>query len=349
MTNFNINKLTRKNVLNMKPYSSARDEFKDFKHQMIYLDANENPFDNSINRYPDPQQIELKEFLVKKRNVKVENILLGNGSDEVLDLLYRAFCEPNKDNVITLPPTYGMYEVLANINAVENRAIFLTDDFQPNAEAILSKTDENTKIIFLCSPNNPTGNSFSDKIIFELLNNFSGLILIDEAYIDFSKRESWLLLLKEYPNLVICQTLSKAYAMAGIRVGILYASAEIIAVLNKIKPPYNINILSQEKALKKMQQNTLEFQVKKIISEREKLVNGLKNKKFVLKVFPSDANFILIKVDDADARYKQFIDNGIVVRNRSNQPLCDNCLRITIGTKDENEKVIQLLKTLQYV
>jgi histidinol-phosphate aminotransferase len=348
MTNFDINKLTRTNVLNMKPYSSARDEFKDFKHEMIYLDANENPFDNSVNRYPDPQQLELKELIAEKRDVKVENILIGNGSDEVLDLLYRAFCEPYKDNVITLPPTYGMYEVLANINAVENRAVLLTDDFQPNAEAILSKIDENTKILFLCSPNNPTGNSFSDKIIFNLLSNFSGLILIDEAYIDFSEKDSWLLLLKDYPNLVICQTLSKAYAMAGMRIGILYASAEIISVLNKIKPPYNINILSQEKAIKKIQQSTLDFQVKKILLERDKLFEAFKTVDFIEKVIPSDSNFILIKVDNADLRYQQFIDNGIVVRNRSNQPLCDNCLRITIGTKDENEKVIQLLKTLQY-
>ena len=347
MNNFDINKLTRTNVLNMKPYASARDEFKDFKHEMIYLDANENPFDNGLNRYPDPQQLELKELIAEKRNVKVENILIGNGSDEVLDLLFRAFCEPNKDNVITLPPTYGMYEVLANLNAVENRAVLLNDDFQPDAEAILSKTDENTKILFLCSPNNPTGNSFSDKIIFELLSNFNGLILIDEAYIDFSEKDSWLLLLKEYPNLVICQTLSKAYAMAGVRIGLLYGSAEIISILNKIKPPYNINVLSQEKAIKKIQQSTLEFQVKKIITEREKLTKELKKITFIEKVITSDANFILVKVDDATLRYNQFIENGIVVRNRSNQPLCENCLRITIGTKEENEKVIQLLKTLQ--
>jgi histidinol-phosphate aminotransferase len=348
MNNFDINKLTRTNVLKMKPYASARDEFKDFKHEMIYLDANENPFDNGLNRYPDPQQLELKELIAEKRNVKVENILIGNGSDEVLDLLFRAFCEPNKDNVITLPPTYGMYEVLANLNAVENRAVLLDVDFQPDAEAILSKTDENTKILFLCSPNNPTGNSFSDKIIFELLSNFKGLILIDEAYIDFSEKDSWLLLLKEYPNLIICQTLSKAYAMAGVRIGLLYASAEIISILNKIKTPYNINVLSQEKAIKKIQQSTLEFQVKKIITERERLTKELKKITFIEKVIPSDANFILVKVDDANLRYEQFIENGIVVRNRSNQPLCDNCLRITIGTKQENEKVIQLLKTLHY-
>jgi histidinol-phosphate aminotransferase len=348
MTNFDINKLTRTNVLTMKPYASARDEFKDFKHEMIYLDANENPFDNGINRYPDPQQLELKELIAKKRNVKVENILIGNGSDEVLDLLFRAFCEPNKDNVITLPPTYGMYEVLANLNAVENRAVLLNDDFQPDAEAILNKTDKNTKILFLCSPNNPTGNSFSDKIVFDLLSNFNGLILIDEAYIDFSEKDSWLLLLKDYPNLVICQTLSKAYAMAGVRIGLLYGSAKIISILNKIKPPYNINVLSQEKAIKKIKQSTLEFQVKKIITERERLAKELKKITFIEKVIPSDANFILVKVDNANLRYEQFIENGIVVRNRSNQPLCDNCLRITIGTKQENEKVIQLLKTVHY-
>ncbi len=348
MTNFDINKITRTNVLNMKPYASARDEFKDFKHEMIYLDANENPFDNGLNRYPDPQQLELKELIAEKRNVKVDNILIGNGSDEVLDLLLRAFCEPNKDNVITLPPTYGMYEVLANLNAVENRAVLLNDDFQPDAEAILSKTDENTKILFLCSPNNPTGNSFSDKIIFELLSNFNGLILIDEAYIDFSEKDSWLLLMKEYPNLIICQTLSKAYAMAGVRIGLLYGSPEIISILNKIKPPYNINVLSQEKAIKKIQQSTLEFQVKKIITERDRLAKELKKITFIEKVIPSDANFILIQVDNVNLRYEQFIENGIVVRNRSNQPLCDNCLRITIGTREENEKVIKLLKTVHY-
>ncbi len=348
MNKFDINKLIRKNVLNMKPYASARDEFKNFKHEMIYLDANENPFDNSINRYPDPQQLELKELIANKSNVKIENILIGNGSDEALDLMFRAFCEPYKDNVITLPPTYGMYDVLANLNAVENRAIYLTDDYQPNVQSILKKTDKNTKILFLCSPNNPTGNSFSDKIIFELLNNFSGLILIDEAYIDFSEKDSWLLLLKEYPNLVICQTLSKAYAMAGARIGILYASEEIISIVNKIKPPYNINSLSIEKAIKKLQQNTLDFQVKKILIEREKLIKALQNVRFIQQILPSDANFILIKVDNATLRYQQFIENGIVVRNRSNQPLCDNSLRITIGTKEENEKVIQLLKTVQY-
>ena len=348
MNKFDINKLIRKNVLNMKPYASARDEFKNFKHEMIYLDANENPFDNSINRYPDPQQLELKELIASKNSVKIENILIGNGSDEALDLMFRAFCEPYKDNVITLPPTYGMYDVLANLNAVENREVYLTDDYQPNAQAILKKTDKNTKILFLCSPNNPTGNSFSDKIIFELLNNFSGLILIDEAYIDFSEKDSWLLLLKEYPNLVICQTLSKAYAMAGARIGILYASEEIISVVNKIKPPYNINTLSIEKAIKKLQQNTLDFQVKKILIERAKLIQALQNVSFIKQILPSDANFILIKVDDATLRYQQFIENGIVVRNRSNQPLCENSLRITIGTKEENEKVIQLLKTVQY-
>lgn len=348
MKNFNINKLIRTNILNMKSYASARDEFKDFRCEMIYLDANENPYDNGFNRYPDPQQLELKEAIADKKEIKIENILIGNGSDEILDLLFRAFCEPYKDNVITLPPTYGMYEVLADINAVENRTVHLTSEFQPNVEEILKNTDENTKILFLCSPNNPTGNSFSDKIIFKILESFKGIVLIDEAYVDFSEKESWLKLLNEYPNLVVCQTLSKAYAMAGLRIGLLYASVAIINVLNKIKPPYNVNVISQEKAIKKVQQTTLDFQIKRIIIERDKLFNALKTISFIEKVIPSDANFILIKVDNANLRYQQFIDKGIVIRNRSNLPLCDNCLRITIGTKEENEKVIQLLKILQY-
>ena len=233
----------------MKPYSSARDEFENFTQEMIFLDANENPFSNGFNRYPDPQQKDLKAEIAAIKDVYTENILLGNGSDEVLDLVFRAFCEPNKDNVITLPPTYGMYDVLANINAIENREILLNNDFQPDVDAILNAVDNNTKIIFLCSPNNPTGNSFSDESILKLLKNFNGLVVIDEAYIDFSNNKSWLSELNDFPNLIITQTLSKAYAMAGLRVGILYASKDILTVLNKIKPPYNINISSQENAL----------------------------------------------------------------------------------------------------
>ncbi len=274
-------------------------------------------------------------------------ILLGNGSDEVLDLLFRAFCEPNKDNVITLPPTYGMYGVLANLNAVENKEVLLNDDFEPNVEQILSEVNVNTKIIFLCSPNNPTGNSFSDESIVTLLKNFNGLVLLDEAYVDFSSKESWLTEISDYPNLIISQTLSKAYGMAGIRLGILYASTEIITVLNKIKPPYNVNILTQNKAVEKLE-NTKKVikQVFDIQIEKEFLFKHLLQVKFVEKIYPSDANFILIKVDNATKRYQQLLEKGIVIRNRTSQPLCDNCLRITIGTATENLKLINTLKQL---
>ena len=347
MNNFNINNLIRENIKSMKSYSSARDEYKDFTHNMVFLDANENPFSNGINRYPDPQQKKLKGFLSQQNKINENQILLGNGSDEVLDLLFRAFCEPNIDNIITLPPTYGMYGVLANINAIENREVLLTNDFQPNIDDILKNVNHKTKIIFLCSPNNPTGNSFDDEAVLSLLKNFRGLVVIDEAYIDFSKNDSWLQVINDYPNLVVTQTLSKAYAMAGLRVGILYSSTEIISVLNKIKPPYNINNLSQESALKKLEQSTLNFHVKKIINERKKMAESLVSIPFVEKIYSSDANFILIKVDDANKRYDQLIEKGIVVRNRSNQALCDNCLRITIGTKEENEKLMTVLKSIK--
>mgnify|MGYP003600109798 FL=1 len=341
----NLENIIRENVKKLSPYSSARDEFEQFTKPMIYLDANENPFSNGMNRYPDPQQKELKTIIADRNNVPKDNIILGNGSDEVLDLIFRAFCEPNRDNIITLPPTYGMYGVLANINAIENREVLLNEEFQPNVEAILNAVDNNTKIIFLCSPNNPTGNSFTDSSVIKILNQFKGLVVIDEAYIDFSKDESWLSVLKDFPNLIITQTLSKAYEMEGLRIGILYASREIISVLNKIKPPYNINGLSQETAVKKMLQSTMPTQVRKILVERNKLIEALSKCEFVEKIYPSDANFILIKVDDANFRYQQFTENGVVVRNRSKQPLCENCLRISIGTKEETEQIIELLKT----
>lgn len=343
---FSIQNLVRKTILNMKSYSSARDEFKEFETNMFFLDANENPFSNGYNRYPDPQQKLLKTLLAQQKRVSQNQILFGNGSDEVLDLLLRVFCEPNQDNIITLPPTYGMYGVLADLNAIENREILLTKDFEPNVDEILNGVSENTKIIFLCSPNNPTGNSFSDESILYLLRNFNGLVVLDEAYIDFSAKESWLSELNDFPNLVIIQTLSKAYGLAGLRVGIAYASDEIISILNKIKPPYNLNTSSQEIALKKLTQNTLTAQVKKIVSERENIIDAFKSITFIERIFPSEANFILIKVDDATLRYNQLIQNGIVVRNRNNQPLCDNCLRITIGTKEENNQLITTLKSL---
>jgi histidinol-phosphate aminotransferase len=346
MKTFDLNTLVRTNVKTLKKYSSARDEFKNFNQKMIYLDANENPFESGVNRYPDPQQQDLKAVLASKKGVKTENILIGNGSDEVLDLIFRAFCEPNKDNIITLPPTYGMYSVLADINAIENRKIILKANFQPDVEAILSKVTKETKLIFLCSPNNPTGNSFTDEAIKSLLESFNGLVAIDEAYIDFAEKESWLQRFEQYPNLIVTQTLSKAYGMAGLRVGILYASKAIISILNKIKPPYNINELSQQKAIELLRLNKTNIQIKKLIFERNRVAKVLTEIPFVLDVYPSDANFVLFKVDDAVKRYNQLLNKGIVIRNRTNEPLCFNCLRITIGTSDENEKVISILKTL---
>ncbi|MHB1146555.1 MAG: histidinol-phosphate transaminase [Lutibacter sp.] len=344
---FAIDKLIRENIKALKPYSSARDEFKEVTSNMVFLDANENPFENGVNRYPDPQQTTVKVALSKLKEISVSQILLGNGSDEVLDLIFRAFCEPKTDNVITLPPTYGMYGVLANINAVENRVVLLSEDFLPQVEKIIEAVDENTKIIFLCSPNNPTGNSFSDESVEILLNSFNGLVVIDEAYIDFSSEKSWLQRLNEFPNLIITQTLSKAYGMAGIRLGICYASAEIIAVLNKIKPPYNVNELTQRKALERLEdKESIKFEIESIISEREALLEVLKEVKFVEKIYPTEANFILVKVDDANKRYNELIARGIVIRNRTTQPLCENCLRLTVGTASENKKLIEALKEL---
>jgi len=344
---FEIEKLIRENIKALKPYSSARDEFKEFTANMVFLDANENPFENGVNRYPDPQQRTVKKQLSDLKGLKSSQILLGNGSDEVLDLLFRAFCEPKEDNVITLPPTYGMYAVLANINAVENKEVLLSEDFQPRVGEIIKAIDENTKIIFLCSPNNPTGNSFSDESVVYLLQNFKGLVVIDEAYIDFSKKESWLNEFDEYPNLVITQTLSKAYGLAGIRLGICYASSAIIEVLNKIKPPYNVNELTQKRALERFANpEKIKSEIESIIEQREELHKVLVSVKFVEKIYPTEANFILIKVDDAHKRYDELIAKGIVVRNRTTQPLCENCLRLTVGTEQENKKLIKALKEL---
>lgn len=344
---FDINNVVRDSVKMLKPYSSARDEYVSDGSEMIFLDANENPYDNGVNRYPDPYQRSLKSVLAEQKEVSETNMLLGNGSDEVLDLIFRAFCEPNQDNIITLPPTYGMYKVLSGINAVENREVLLTVDFEPDVPAILDAVDKNTKLIFICSPNNPTGNAFQKEAIQKLLESFHGLVVIDEAYIDFAKQESWLARLKEYPNLIVTQTLSKAYGMAGIRLGICYASEEIIAVLNKIKPPYNVNQLTQQRALERvMDPNIVEVEVQQILKEREALIDALQGLSFVEKIFPTDANFVLAKVDDADKRYQQLLGQQIVVRNRSNQPLCENTLRFTVGTPEENNTLIAILKQL---
>lgn len=343
---FDINTITRDNVKVLKPYSSARDEFEDFDTaDMVFLDANENPYNSGVNRYPDPQQASVKSILAKQHGVSQDQMLLGNGSDEVLDLIFRAFCEPKVDNVISLPPTYGMYGVLANINAVENREVLLSTDFQPQIEKIFQAVDNNTKIIFLCSPNNPTGNSFSEESVTALLEQFKGLIVIDEAYIDFSDKESWLKKMDQYPNLIITQTLSKAYGLAGIRLGICYASKEIIAILNKIKPPYNVNELTQKRALERLDDtNAIKHEIASIIEQREELLKVLLDIKYVEKIYPTEANFILIKVDNANKRYDDLIAKGIVIRNRTTQPLCENTLRLTIGTEEENKKLIEALK-----
>jgi len=342
-----IKALIRPSIAAMKPYSSARDEFQSQDNNLVFLDANESPFQNDLNRYPDPQQILLKTKLATLKQVLPDQILLGNGSDEVLDLLFRAFCEPNQDAVLTLTPTYGMYRVLANLNAIENQAVTLNSKFQIKIDDVLKAIHPNTKMIFICSPNNPSGNLLDTKAIEGILEAFGGLVVIDEAYIDFTDSKSWIERLSEFPNLVVTQTLSKAYGLAGIRLGICYASTDIISVLNKIKPPYNINLLTQNAAFEGIsnQENTKK-QIDMILSEREKLIQNLNNLSFVKTIFPSDANFILIRVDDANMRYTQLIAKGIIVRNRHGQPLCDHCLRITVGTPEENLKLIQALQTI---
>lgn len=347
-TKFNIYNVVRPNIKELQPYSSARDEYKDMVDDMIFLDANENPFENGVNRYPDPQQADLKVILAKLKGISKQNILLGNGSDEVLDLILRAFCEPNQDNIITLPPTYGMYEVLANINAIDLIQVPLSDVFQPKVDKILGKQSNNSKLLFLCSPNNPTANSFDKDIVENLINNFEGIVVIDEAYIDFSEEKSWISRLSEFPNLIVTQTLSKAYGMAGIRLGICYASKEIIAVLNKIKPPYNVNALTQKRAIEQLSdRNLTEKQVRELKIQRELLKTELKAIDFIETIYPSDANFLLLKVDDADRRYTQLLEKGIVIRNRTTQLLCTNCIRITVGTEVENQNLVTILKTFK--
>ena len=343
----NINNLIRPTIKALKPYSSARDEFQGASGNMTFLDANENPFENGVNRYPDPQQGKLKSILSQIKGVSTKNMLLGNGSDEVLDLIFRAFCEPNQDNIITLPPTYGMYSVLANINAIAIKEVPLSSGFQPQVAPILNTQDTNSKLLFVCSPNNPTANSFDADKIEKLISQFNGIVVIDEAYIDFSNETSWISRLDKFPNLIVSQTLSKAYGMAGIRLGVCYASIEIISVLNSIKPPYNVNELTQQKAIEHLSVNGLAAnQIKNILSERTNLVSELESINFVSKIYPSDANFVLVKVDDATKRYNQLIKRGIVIRNRTTQFGCENCLRLTIGTSEENEKLLKELSII---
>ena len=340
-----IKDLIRENIKSLEAYSSARDEFKAMSSEFVFIDANENPFDTGLNRYPDPQQNLVKEALSKLKGISEEQILLGNGSDEVLDLIFRVFCEPRVDNVIVLPPTYGMYEVLANTNAIKLVKIPLVENFQPNVKEIIKGQDAKTKLLFLCSPNNPTANSFDANKIETLIKEFNGIVVIDEAYIDFSIEDSWLYRLDEFPNLIVTQTLSKAYGLASIRLGICYASKEIISILNKIKPPYNVNQLTQDVALQSLfNQEKVKNEIAIIISERNQLIRDLQNVEIVEKVYSSDSNFLLVQVDDATLRYKQLVKLGIIARNRTTQILCDNCLRFTVGTPDENKKLINTLK-----
>ena len=333
-----LQELTRPNIWKLKPYSSARDEYKGAAAS-VFLDANENPYNLPHNRYPDPLQYELKKDLGKLKKAAPENIFLGNGSDEAIDLVFRAFCEPGKDNVVAIDPTYGMYQVCAEVNDVEYRKVLLDEHFQFSADKLLAATDDRTKLIFLCSPNNPTGNDLLRSEIEKVLNNFEGLVILDEAYSDFSEAPSFLASLKEYPNLVILQTFSKAWGCAAIRLGMAFASEEIISILNKIKYPYNVNQLTQQQAIQMLHKHY----------EIDRWVKALKEDAFaelpcVLEVFPSDANFFLARVTDAVKIYNYLVGEGIIVRNRHNISLCCNCLRVTVGTRAENGKLVEALK-----
>ncbi|WP_276359792.1 histidinol-phosphate transaminase [Daejeonella sp. H1SJ63] len=347
---FNINNILRKNIKELVPYSSARDEFKG--EASVFLDANENsygsPLSRSYNRYPDPLQWKIKKRLSEIKGVPPQNIFLGNGSDEAIDILFRAFCNPGIDNVITLPPTYGMYEVSANINDVEVRKVILRPDYQLNMEGIAEAIDDHTKIIFICSPNNPTGNSIDRQDIETILTNFNGLVVIDEAYINYSRQKTFIQELTEYSNLIVLQTLSKAWGLAGLRIGMAFASEEIIEVFNKVKPPYNINEASQELALEALQNvDQVNNWIKETVEERGKLVAELAQLPSVLKIYPSDANFILVKTTNPRGIYGHLVDQGIIVRDRSKVELCEGSLRITIGTPEENKILLNALKNFQ--
>jgi histidinol-phosphate aminotransferase len=331
----------------MNSYSSARDEFENKKQKLVFLDANESPFQNEINRYPNNKHIDLKQTLLELNQLSNGQIVLGNGTDEILDLIMRVFCDPNSDKIITIPPTYGMYDVIAKTNNVENIKVPLKSNFTLNLEQLKKSFSEKTKLLFLCSPNNPTGNSFSRKDLIDLIESFNGVVVIDEAYIDFSSNSSLVSLINKYNNLIVTQTMSKAFGMAGIRLGMGFSNIKIVNYINKIKPPYNINLLTEKRALKELKNiDSIKANIKIILEERNKLIDSLNELSFVKKVFPSDSNFILVKVDDADLRYKQLIEKGIVLRNRSKELLCDNCLRITIGTPDENKLLIKNFKEL---
>lgn len=347
---FDLQKSIRENIKNLKPYSSARHEFTG--KASVFLDANENaygsPVSEQFNRYPDPLQWQLKFQLARIKGVPAENICIGNGSDEIIDLAYRIFCNPGKDNVIICPPTYGMYAVSADINDVEIRKVNLTKEFQLDVDAIMNATDLNTKLLFICSPNNPTGNNMNRVDVELLLNNFPGIVIIDEAYINYSKQKTFIQELTAYPNLIVMQTLSKAWGLAALRLGLCYASLDIIDLFNKVKPPYNINEASQQIALEGLQHTELVNEwITEVVEQKAALIHELNKFVFVKRAYPSDANFVLVKVDDAETIYQYLAEKEIVVRNRSKEPGCANCLRISIGTPEENEILLSALKEYQ--
>ncbi|EGK02769.1 MULTISPECIES: histidinol-phosphate transaminase [Dysgonomonas] len=341
----NLQQLVRKNVWNMKAYSSARDEFKG--EASVFLDANENPLNDKYNRYPDPLQWALKEKISKVKDIQPEKIFLGNGSDEPIDLVIRIFCEPRIDNIVAIDPTYGMYQVCADVNDVEYRKVLLNSNFDLDAGTLLEKTNENTKLIFLCSPNNPTGNLLNRKEIEKVLNSFSGIVIVDEAYIDFASEKTWLNDLEKYPNLIVLQTFSKAWGLAAVRLGMAFASPEIIKLFNKVKYPYNVNILTQNFVKGELDKLELRKEwIQILLKGRDFLNEELIKLPFVEKIYPTDSNFILVRVTDANGLYKHLADKGVIVRNRNSVSLCAGCLRITVGTDEENKILIETLRNI---
>ena len=341
-----LKELTRENIWNLAPYSCARNEFSG-RNAKVYLDANENPYNGPLNRYPDPLQLEVKKQLAKVKGVAEDCIFLGNGSDEAIDLMYRCFTEPKVDNVVAMDPTYGMYKVCADINDVEYRTVSLNEDFSLNADNILAACDNHTKVIWLCSPNNPTGNALDRDAIEKILKDFEGLVVVDEAYCDFSSQKPFRTELSKYPNIVVLNTMSKAWGSAGIRLGMAFASKDIIDILNKVKYPYNVNALTQREALELLADPyEVDKWVRTILLERSRVVDAIKVLPICRKVYPTDANFVLVEVDDARKTYEYLVDRGIIVRNRNSVHLCNGCLRITIGTKTENQELLAALRTM---
>jgi len=339
-----LEQLVRKNIWSLAPYSSARDEYSG-KEAHVFLDANENPYNAPYNRYPDPLQRDVKKMLERVKGVPSENIFLGNGSDEAIDLPYRIFCEPGRDNVVSIAPTYGMYQVCADINDIECRQVLLDDNFLLHADAVLKACDEHTKIIWLCSPNNPTGNSLDRDEILKVVEGFDGIVIVDEAYIDFAQQLSLRQELPTHPNLIILQTMSKAWGSAAIRLGMAFASKEIIAIYNKVKYPYNVNLLTQQQAMEMLKDPfEVDKTVKIILQERNRLMQAFRELPLCEQIYPTDANFFLARVTDAKRIYDYLVDKGIIVRNRSRIQLCQNCLRITIGTRTENNELLSALR-----